>query len=476
MLLKRDGEVQRHIARYSATIEKAKQQPTPSKEKREPVRPRLSENTELRQVKSEIQREKMEILALENMLAELEVRCARLTQSPSKKADDDTSDLAQVLQGKPEPASPAAPPVDSPHTRTPSKRPLGASVRDRPLGQSQSQGRGASALRDRFSASLRSPEKAQSRPEPRLGQSTRAPVPSTSRTPAKSPSMPLRNRAAPPASPLAQSVAGRTPERRTPAAARMRRTLDGTPRPPLAQSVGYTPGRTDELRSTATPPHSPATPQRARAASPLKERSPAKPALLPPGAAPDPSAELERAAAQIWLHFGESLRYVAPAATAAPFSDTFTYLSTLECCGQDPATARMDGGASADDSMHAPSGISALSAQSSTLEPSAPLSVNTVVMAHILLLLFRTPAPHSLTLASVKTLTESWWRQRGQAIFRTTAATPELADEPIKHLGLDAGEVDQKGDVLGSRAVYGLVSKKILRIHRVGGAAAFRFA
>ena len=43
MLLKRDGEVQRHIARYTATIEKAKQQPTPSKEKREPVRPRLSE-------------------------------------------------------------------------------------------------------------------------------------------------------------------------------------------------------------------------------------------------------------------------------------------------------------------------------------------------------------------------------------------------------------------------------------------------
>ena len=32
------------------------------------------------------------------------------------------------------------------------------------------------------------------------------------------------------------------------------------------------------------------------------------------------------------------------------------------------------------------------------------------------------------------------------------------------------------GDTLGSRAVYGLVAKKLLRIHRAGGAATIRFA
>ena len=46
----------------------------------------------------------------------------------------------------------------------------------------------------------------------------------------------------------------------------------------------------------------------------------------------------------------------------------------------------------------------------------------------------------------------------------------------IQQLGIDAADLDQTGDALATRAVYGLVAKKLLRIQRTGGAANVRFA
>lgn len=451
MLLKRDGEVQRHIQRYSATIEHAKNtQATPAKSR--PTRARISDCGELRQIRDEIQREKMEILALENMLSELEAA----------------------------PAQPAASRAETPRAAAspaPAEGPT-SPERARPAARSPARG---------LSASVRSP----------------GPRPASQRPTARTPGPQTPSKAG-----LAQSTSGRTPER-TPATARLRRTLDGTPRLALSQSVSETPAPRRPLsRSVASPatpqrrmPASPAArtaaspatrtaaspapraqaspvrpPTRSPAAARSAQASPARPALLPPGQAPEPTPELERIAAQLWTQFGESLRY-ATSDERASFADTFAILSLLECCGQDPATAQSNATASPDDSVRAPSGVSSLSTQSGApLQPSTPLGVNTVVMAHVILLLFRAPAPHTLTLPNIKTLTDSWWRQRGQGIFRATATSPALAVEPIRHVGLDMAEVELGGDALGSRAVYGLVAKKILRIHRAGGAATIRFA
>ena len=462
MLLKRDGEVQRHIQRYASTIEHAKNtQPTPGKAR--PNRARASDNGELRQLREEIQREKMEIVALENMLAELE-----------------TAPQPQAVEQ-------AAEPVDEP-------------------------------------AAERAPEPSASPSKP---ERTARAQPSSSRTAARTPKTPAPS--TPSKAPLAQSVRARTPER-TPATARLRRTLDGTPRfaqsvsqppsttparqsrRPLAQSVASpsTPNRrpppasparalgspavrapaSPAMRAPASPAvRAPASPAVRAAASPAvrapaspavgraKSGTPTRPTLLPLGQVPATSDELERITTLLWTRFGEALRYVS-AEERAPFKSTFALLASLECCGQDPTALQTDAPASADDSVRAPSGVTSLATQSSAGIPlSAPLSVNTVVMAHVILLLFRAPAPHALTLPTIKTLTDPWWRQRGQDVFRATAATPSLSHaEAVRQAGLDGSEVDMGGDTLGSRAVYGLVAKKLLRIHRAGGAATIRFA
>ena len=52
----------------------------------------------------------------------------------------------------------------------------------------------------------------------------------------------------------------------------------------------------------------------------------------------------------------------------------------------------------------------------------------------------------------------------------------ERRNQLIQQLGIDAADLDQTGDALATRAVYGLVAKKLLRIQRTGGAANVRFA
>ncbi|WFC94596.1 hypothetical protein MBRA1_001229 [Malassezia brasiliensis] len=445
MLLKRDGEVQRHIQRYASTIEHAKNtQPTPGKAR--PNRARVSDNGELRQLRDEIQREKMEIVALENMLAELEATPAPQPAEPTEAT--------------------AAPGKESTREATASPSKPERSAREQPSSSR---------------AAARTPK---------------TPAPST-----------------PSKASLAQSVRTRTPER-TPATARLRRTLDSTPR--FAQSVSQPPSATparQTRRPLAQSVASPSTPnRRAPPASPARAHGspatrapatpttrtpgspavrapgspavraqapgmPTRPTLLPLGQVPTSSAELERITALLWTRFGEALRYVS-AEERAPFTTTFALLASLECCGQDPSALQTDAAASADDSVHAPSAVTSLATQSSAgMLLSAPLSVNTVVMAHVILLLFRAPPPHTLTLPTIKTLTESWWRQRGQDVFRATSATPALSHaDTIRQAGLDASEVETGGDTLGSRAVYGLVAKKLLRIHRAGGAATIQFA
>lgn len=470
MLLKRDGEVQRHIQRYASTIEHAKNtQPTPAKAR--PNRARVSDNGELRQLREEIQREKMEIVALENMLAELETAPQPQAVEPAAEpADEPAAERAPELSvspSKPErtartqPSSSraAARTPKTPAPSTPSKASLAQSVRARTPERTPATARLRRTLdgTPRFAQSVSQP------PSTTPARQSRRPFAQS----VASPSTP--NRRAPPASP-ARALG--SPAVRAPASPAMRAPASPAMRAPASPAVRAP--ASPAVRAPASPAvRAPASPAVGRA----KSGTPTRPTLLPLGQVPATSDELERITTLLWTRFGEALRYVS-AEERAPFKSTFALLASLECCGQDPSALQTDAPASADDSVRAPSGVTSLATQSSAGMPlSAPLSVNTVVMAHVILLLFRAPAPHALTLPTIKTLTDSWWRQRGQDVFRATAATPSLSHaEAVRQAGLDASEVDMGGDTLGSRAVYGLVAKKLLRIHRAGGAATIRFA
>ncbi|WFD20247.1 hypothetical protein MCAP1_002491 [Malassezia caprae] len=103
MLLRREGELQRHMARYQATIEQASKAqaqqastgPAPS-----PTRAPSVDVAQLQRIKDEIQRERMEVLALESLLSEHEA------SAPQKPAASPAR--AQALPAKPARAGPEA--------------------------------------------------------------------------------------------------------------------------------------------------------------------------------------------------------------------------------------------------------------------------------------------------------------------------------------------------------------------------------
>lgn len=417
-MFERDHEVQRAITRFSATIENARKakeaqarRPPP---RRETPRSSIGESAELRSVKEEIRREKQDILALEAMLSELEVR------GPGS--------------GSPQEAQSTAP-KEAP-AREPSEAPAASPVR-----------------------------------EPSSRSSLRASLARQSTTPGRHM--------------LSRSVAG-TP--RAPSLATVRQTLEATPRRPLSKSLGspkvtpQTPERSllrTSMRTTTTPARRGATPGRS-AATPGAALSPETPAsdttprhatpkrnhsgtpskasprlhLVPLGVVPEATPERERIAERIWAVFGENLRYVAPGCSGAPFATTFALLSALESCGRTPAEHV------AGDALH----------------PMSPLRVGTVIMAHVLLLLCRSPAPHALPLLAIKSYTDKWWTQCGRAEMQAAAAAPATLTEPLKSLGLDLSDIHQPCENLARTAVYGLMAKKLLRIRHAGGTATVHFA
>lgn len=76
----------------------------------------------------------------------------------------------------------------------------------------------------------------------------------------------------------------------------------------------------------------------------------------------------------------------------------------------------------------------------------------------------------------IKSYSDNWWKQEGQDQVRAGVKEPATRNPLVQQLGIDASDLEQTGDALATRAVYGLVAKKILRIQRAGGAANVRFA
>lgn len=367
-LFQRHDELQRHIARYTTTIDNVQHALADKKPGR---LPRRREDPELRHVRDEIQREHMEIVALEGMLAELE---------------DARSRRAPPAAATPGPA-PRSPPLRTPATEAFRSAAAGQTPRMPTASKSSAFLRrmDATPLLARTPLHTQSPLRA-SQPSP-----LHVSQPSPRRTPQA------------PAPRLAQSVAGSSP---------------ASARSPKA-SPGGSPGL-----------------------------------LTPPGTVPSASAHLEEIAARIWERFGENLRYACPGCASASFVDTFRILVALERGGRD-----------------AP----ALGGDAAVPAPTAPLSVGIAFMAHVLLLLVRSAAPHTLALADIKRVSETWWSKHGRAAFME-AAGGEPPNDVIRRAGYDTTGNTHTGSQLATTAVYGLVAKKLLRIHRSGGAPSVRFS
>lgn len=376
MLLKREAELQRHRARYQSMIDQASkaqaQQASSSGALPSPARTPTVDATELKRVQDEIQRERMEILALESLLGEHD-RDIQPSPSPARTTSPVPTAPIEARQA-------STPRRTTPRTNAPARTEMARTPQHRP------------------------------------------PI-SGSQTPrdARSPMLQRSARASPAAS-LSQSVS--SPRRTTPAR-------------PFSQSVSGTPTQ------SGTPRRGPAR------ASPAGK-------LVPVGTVPPSTDALERMAAQAWERFGEPLRYAHPGCVSASFSETFQALRQLE--------------------QGVPRDESALPSYGSAPNPTGPLSVSLVMMAHVMLLLMRTPAPHTLSLPSIKALSDTWWRQQGQAALQAAVREPASCSALVQQVGFDPTDMEQTGDALATRAVYGLVAKKVLRIQRAGGAPSVSFA
>ncbi|WFD29010.1 hypothetical protein MSPP1_000014 [Malassezia sp. CBS 17886] len=486
MLLKRDGELQRHIARYSKTIANAQRPRTeasaasPVTPARALVRPRTREGDELRRVKEEVQRERMEIIALESMISEMEEEQAAMLGSTGVGAAGEHPDTGAPHAGEHEHEHIAG----DDNAQDAAGRvtfPVGAGdapAEPRPQAAMDAEHvQATSTLRQttttpfkQSTASAVARQRIAGTPGKRFARSGGEPVGSVAES---------TRRAG--ASALSASTSA-TP-------ARQRRTLDGTPRRPLAASVSSprpaaarsppkTPhGASPTPRAEQAPTRFPATPSTASPSRAAARRSPdpaarsplralrAPPAkgaatleLAPLATVPAATKDLERIAGRLWAHIGETLRYAAPAYGSAPFADTYAILRSLAHCGT---------------GNDVPWGAPLTSAPAQN--PATPLGVAPVAIAYVLLLLFRAQT-HSLTLPQIKAATRAWWQEQGQAAFQGALQTQEGLNELVQHTGLDRADVEQTGDVLASRAVYGLVAKKLLRIRRAGGAANVEFA
>ena len=410
--MKREDEVRRHIARYESTIANVnrslearasgapagKRHEPRSTGKRAPATPKRAEDAELRQLRDAIQRERMEIVALESMMSELE-----------------TSSHAQAAQEAPAPASttPARRTAAGPSTADTE------TTADTPAAQTPRQTLGASR--------------------------GAAPGPSSA-TPKRPPS------STPAAATPGRATPGRPqPSPRSAGKRTLPRAATAPPRPsPRA-------GAQRALRSS----ESPRPPRTAAGDTPTKAPAQGPPSPPTPPAA---SEELEQITRKLWSTFGENLRYVAPGRESADFGETFALLRALEHGG-----ARVAGADEPQDSA-------AASGPSGAANPTSGLSALVVIMAHVLLLLLRARAPHSMQLADIKAQTGRWWNAAGQRNFRSAMVTAKQQNELLARLGFDTAELGQGGEQLATRAVYGLVAKKLLRIHRAGGAPSVRFA
>lgn len=90
-------------------------------------------------------------------------------------------------------------------------------------------------------------------------------------------------------------------------------------------------------------------------------------------------------------------------------------------------------------------------------------------------MLLRTVPYHALEFASIKNEAGEWWEgERGRAGFVAAGSGVAGAGGAGGMAGTEGWE--EKGDQLATKAVYGLVAKKLLRIKRAGGAASVGFA
>ncbi|KAJ1017818.1 hypothetical protein NDA16_005135 [Ustilago loliicola] len=175
------------------------------------------------------------------------------------------------------------------------------------------------------------------------------------------------------------------------------------------------------------------------------------------------SDELERVAQKVWEVFGDALRSVAPERESADYHDTLDVLKALMSGGDKPSAGDYSVG-----SVQTSSTLSTAASEASAAA-SAQLTPEVLMTAFVIFQMLVSEEPHRMNIDELKVRGHEWWSTSGMQVW-LHARSHDENDVPIR------AEAFEDGQNLARKATYGMISKQLFAIKRQKGVGLVGFA
>lgn len=175
------------------------------------------------------------------------------------------------------------------------------------------------------------------------------------------------------------------------------------------------------------------------------------------------SEELERVTRKVWEIFGDALRSVAPERESADYLDTLDILKLLMAGGEKPNAADYSVG-----SVQTSSTLSTAASEASA-GVSAQLTPEVLMTAFVIFQMLVSEEPHRMNIDDLKVRGHEWWSTLGTQVW-LHAQSSDHHDVPSRV------EAFEDGQNLARKATYGMISKQLFAIKRQKGVGLVGFA
>lgn len=175
------------------------------------------------------------------------------------------------------------------------------------------------------------------------------------------------------------------------------------------------------------------------------------------------SEELDRATQKVWEVFGEALRSVVPEREAANYFDTLDALKLLMSGGNAPNAGDYSVG-----SVQTSSTFSSAASEASAAV-AAQLTPEVLMTAFVIFQMLVSEEPHRMNIDELKVRGHEWWSTSGMQVWLHAQAHDDN-DVPSRV------EAFEDGQNLARKATYGMISKQLFAIKRQKGVGLVGFA
>lgn len=175
------------------------------------------------------------------------------------------------------------------------------------------------------------------------------------------------------------------------------------------------------------------------------------------------SHELERVTEKVWEVFGDALRSVAPELDSAEYLETLDVLKALMAGGDKPNAGDYSVG-----SVQTSSTFSSAASEASAAV-SAQLTPEVLMTAFVIFQMLVSEEPHRMNIDELKIRGHEWWSTSGMQVW-LHARSHDDNDVPSR------AEAFEDGQNLARKATYGMISKQLFAIKRQKGVGLVGFA